>query len=349
MVQRVIVFDEIEVEVPEINLPWNLIGVIEHFRGEEGKFNYIRYADEEKLNVGKLSTVAPKCEICGSNRFRKITYFTENKETGEIKQVGSSCVEEILSKDLIDTFLSNFNVKEGIRRFIDEEVESLKRSNDFTLSLKEVLMFGIAFINNYGWVSRSKAKENGDLSTSEYVSEIIFGGAPKLYAEIMHDIKDAEEEAEAIIEHFKKLFDELKNIENSYEYNAALICNEGYISPKEIAIAVSLVPSYRAFLDRGKQKEELPESDFVGTIGKREEFVLTLKRRFFFEGAYPYGPTVIHLFKDENNNTVVWKTGYSDLEENVTYKVRCRVKDHSVYRNEKQTLVTHLKVVEEME
>ena len=92
-------------------------------------------------------------------------------------------------------------------------------------------------------------------------------------------------------------------------------------------------------------------SEYIGEIGKRMELTLTLERRTWFEtesyAGYGMTTTWIHCFKDEHGNVLVWKTSNClDIEEGETIKCKATIKDHSVYRNKKQTLITRLKVLD---
>ena len=52
-----------------------------------------------------------------------------------------------------------------------------------------------------------------------------------------------------------------------------------------------------------------------------------------------------HKFKDEQGNVLTWKTeSYIDIEENTEVKLKGTIKDHTIYKDEKQTVITRCKV-----
>lgn len=89
-------------------------------------------------------------------------------------------------------------------------------------------------------------------------------------------------------------------------------------------------------------------SEFVGEKGKRLELSLTCKRIGSFETRYSYyGETqYVFTFTDEAGNLFVWKTSSPpDIEEGMELRLKGTVKDHSLYKGEKQTVLTRCKLL----
>lgn len=95
---------------------------------------------------------------------------------------------------------------------------------------------------------------------------------------------------------------------------------------------------------------------YVGEIGKRIKIVVTYKRSFeYMDYKFSYYGTThyTHLFEDADGNTIVWKTTnlveyVEDNEckfvtEGSTVELTGTVKDHSVYKETEQTIVTRCK------
>lgn len=104
------------------------------------------------------------------------------------------------------------------------------------------------------------------------------------------------------------------------------------------------------------------ESNYVGTVGKREDFEVTYIGSKEWETTFHYQTTTqyLHKFEDADGNQIVWKTNYpfwyEFTEENgyTHYKrfevgtkvtIKGTVKEHSSYNNQKQTVLTRVKVV----
>lgn len=86
------------------------------------------------------------------------------------------------------------------------------------------------------------------------------------------------------------------------------------------------------------------ESQHVGQIGDRLDFVATCDRASMNQSAF--GISYFYVFSDEDKNIYTWGTSARVLEEGQTYHIRGTVKDHTTFRNTKQTALTRCKVEE---
>jgi hypothetical protein len=79
-------------------------------------------------------------------------------------------------------------------------------------------------------------------------------------------------------------------------------------------------------------------SKHVGNIGDRLDLMLTIKKAIEVVGAF--GSSTLHVMEDECGNEFVWSTSAKTWAEGSTKHVRGTVKDHRIYRNSKQTVLT---------
>ena len=84
---------------------------------------------------------------------------------------------------------------------------------------------------------------------------------------------------------------------------------------------------------------------FVGEIGDRDTFVLTVTKVIPLEGYY--GSSNMHIMKDDNDNTFVWTTAAKTLEVNSTYCLKGTIKDHKEYHGVNQTILTRCTLVKD--
>lgn len=84
-------------------------------------------------------------------------------------------------------------------------------------------------------------------------------------------------------------------------------------------------------------------SQFQGTIGERVRG-LSLKATRVIGVDGHYGRSYIHNFEDCDSNVYVWITASKCLEEDSTYIVDGTIKDHKMYKNIPQTILTRCKV-----
>lgn len=83
--------------------------------------------------------------------------------------------------------------------------------------------------------------------------------------------------------------------------------------------------------------DETP-SQFIGNIGERIEVDVTVTRAIELDGRF--GKSTMHIMEDKDKNVYVWTTASKNWSINSTRKIRGTVKDHRVYKNTKQTLLT---------
>lgn len=83
---------------------------------------------------------------------------------------------------------------------------------------------------------------------------------------------------------------------------------------------------------------EATTSEFVGEIGERLDLMLTIKKAIEVNGAF--GSSTIHIMEDECGNEFMWSTAAKSWAEGTVKHVRGTVKDHRIYRNSKQTVLT---------
>jgi len=85
------------------------------------------------------------------------------------------------------------------------------------------------------------------------------------------------------------------------------------------------------------------KAQFVGVVGERREFVVEVKNVYSFQTAF--GIKNIVTFRDIDGNTLVSKGSFWSEKGN-KYTIKATVKDHTTYRDEKQTVIERLKVVD---
>ncbi len=110
-----------------------------------------------------------------------------------------------------------------------------------------------------------------------------------------------------------------------------------------------MVVAYKKAMDIELEKKAPKRpSEFVGVIGKRQEFVLTLKTTRTFEGTF--GPSTMHQWEDaEGNKLTWWESGNSGkFEDGKTYLVKATPKKHELYKNIKFTTISRTAIVKEM-
>lgn len=85
---------------------------------------------------------------------------------------------------------------------------------------------------------------------------------------------------------------------------------------------------------------EESHSNYVGEIGSRIEIEVTVTKALKINGYY--GPSTCYTMEDAAGNVFVWITSSTRVrfDEGESYWIRGTIKDHKVYKNVKQTVLT---------
>ena len=88
-------------------------------------------------------------------------------------------------------------------------------------------------------------------------------------------------------------------------------------------------------------------SQFVGTVGERGEFTVTVEHTIRFEPyAYGWAASYLYLCRDAAGNRIVYKGSASFGAKGETVKVMATVAGHEEYKGERQTKLSRPKVLE---
>lgn len=91
-------------------------------------------------------------------------------------------------------------------------------------------------------------------------------------------------------------------------------------------------------------KYDASPSEYQGEIGDRIEETVVITKKLPFNG--PYGPSTLYSMKDDNDNVYTWFTSSAaNFQEGTQYRIRGTIKEHKMYRNEKQTVLTRVQKV----
>ena len=79
-------------------------------------------------------------------------------------------------------------------------------------------------------------------------------------------------------------------------------------------------------------------SQFVGSVGERIEVSITVTKNIQLDGQF--GQSNMHIMEDANQNVFVWTTASKNWPVGSEKTIRGTVKQHNIYQNQKQTILT---------
>jgi len=326
-------------EIPIIN-GWELICRYDDLEGAV----FISKVPEKEIPLEYIEKTEIACQHCGIVRFRTHSMLMHHIETGEYKEVGSSCVKDFFGHDpkgfmLFATydFNSLFNGEEGE----DYEYNGVgyRRYCD---SLISVLAMTAACIQNFGWVSRKAAEEKLICATAE---SVLFWLNPK-----NNDKRDRPEVTEdhqalaaATIEYFKGM---LPN--NDYLMNCHKLAEIGMVPSRMIGVACSMVEVYRKEVLRIENKKiDFKESNWVGTVGQKLVDIV-VKCIYNTSIESQWGASQLYILVDDNGNR--FNTFYSgrgwSMKQGDKGIMKGTVKAHDTYKGDKVTKMARVNMTD---
>jgi len=86
-------------------------------------------------------------------------------------------------------------------------------------------------------------------------------------------------------------------------------------------------------------------SEFQGNIGDRITATVTVEKAIPLDGYY--GPSTLYTMRDSEKNVYIWITGstITKFEIGQSYNIRGTIKDHKIYKNQKQTILTRCALI----
>lgn len=335
-----IVVDVVEYtfEMPELKLSdWTPVAVIKHNVVVDSNANIVTAINgyDTKSIPKHYWTAHATCEHCHSNRKRKTTVLLKHNN-GELIQVGSTCVKDftgINAEDIIKTYADITDIFETPLTYCShgEYVESkYMLTHEFlTAAIAEIAKNGYRKNNVTTDVAWNSARNHTEFSD------------------------EFQQKARRIIEFFREMdpddfgtnWDFYRNIKSALASEYSKLSGLVAYAPVAYESALAYMKQQEA------RKSELAKSEWVGNIKDRITCDVTHIRTHVIEGFY--GTTCLHIFKDDEDNTLIWSTGtyLTDIlgtdwrDQDVR---RCRitgtVKAHDVYNDEKQTAITRCKV-----
>jgi hypothetical protein len=288
-------------------------------------------------SVDRSSLVEGYCDHCNTNRRRNLTYLVLNTETGEQKQVGSTCIKDFLGWDGTPVFVSEQEVRE-------EGFGGFGVGGWDGYSVETVMALSVAAIKAFGWVPAS----HGYGTTKQAVVDCL-SRRTKHNAEIQDAVAA---QVEGSYDRAALVLDYVRSAEfageSEYVLNLKAIATADEVTYKNLGILVSAPQAYAKHVERQSliaERESFPASEHFGAVGDKVEFTGTITLIRWIDGAY--GTTVLYKIRANDGRIVSWfasREALGDME-NVEVTIKGTIKKHDEYQGQKSTVLTRCKAV----
>lgn len=291
--------------------------------------------------IGSAQEVKPSevkvgyCEHCQTTRARKKYIFVKN-ESGEVKQVGSTCVKDFLGWEFAPTFL---------QEWAEFEQYASASAAPAGVSTIAVATAALAVVAKEGYKSSSQFGYEG--STSYTVSEIFRFGAKDSYTANLkrfYEIEFSEEQlakGRELIE-FAKTF----SGESAYAENLRAAAGLEYQTSKTIGIFISAIIAKQK--EVAKKTAKVYKSEQFAETGKRVEIEVTVLSSRVIENEW--GSSTLWTFESGEYKFKWFDSGYTfKAEIGESFKIKATIKGLEEYQGQFATKLSRVARAKEKE
>lgn len=335
-------------EMPRIN-GWTLVSILEHT--DEGTIirNIPGLVQEGELV--KYYDKAPLCDHCQTSRRRNDTYVLRSDD-GKLKQVGSACLKDFTGHDSpqkIAAMAELLALADEVGRTCaewDGEFAGFRQQS--FIPLEDYLSWVHQSIRKHGWISKGKARESYDelvATANDALYTMEYAYKHRSYGDIECPDERDKEEVKKVLAWIQNMSKE-ESQTSDYIHNLWVSCHGYGVPYRQIGYAASIFVGYNKAHGITFEKKEEKVSEWKGQEGQKVEFQASVVRVNYSEGQF--GTCAIYTLLEEDGTVWTWFSSKDILEKEHTYKLSGKVKKHQMYRDEKQTVVTYCKVLQEV-
>lgn len=291
------------------------------------------------------------CDHCGVSRGRKYSYLLKNDNTGEIKQIGKSCLKLFLGVSPVGLWTLQWDDLSDLE--IDLNDNDSWSFVPIMFTVDEVIRASMVVSDNGNkFISRARANERGIPSTSDTVADLLNPSSKGMFnmqqrESLMKDVQDINQD---IID---EVMSAAETVAGNYGENLRAVLGNEYITGKHLGLLCSIVSVYhrnKAHQEKMKIQQEAP-SGHIGEIGEKiTNIPVTIINKMSFDGTWNV-QTMLIMRADDTGHILKWVSASAPQEvggvkvEIGTKLVidRATVKKHAEYQGVSQTDIIRVK------
>ncbi len=303
---------------------------------------------DTSINLRAFSQIdTDRCDHCHKNRRRVDVLLLQEIATGNVIQIGKTCAADFFRSKNAASLIQCFARYATIGEVERDDFDKMPRGETY-VPVDRVLEVAAAVVRVFGFVSTAKERDEGGRSTKSRVYENLFG-LGRMFSE------DRAPTTEADTTKAGEVYDWLETdflgkpvaARSEFEQNvAACIEYDGVIRERNFGYIVWMIDGLQRQKDRIASRASVTNtaSDYVGTIGQRENFTAKLISVRDFPG-WDGGTKSLLRFVDASGNVIIWWASQgSNLPTGIEYTFNAMVKQHSLYNGACQTTVQRLNI-----
>lgn len=319
---------------------WSLVGVVKRTEGGNLLLQVGEIEPPEEYREGHLV-----CDYCRTRRERNVSYILLSDQ-GQWTLVGSTCVKDFLGHDHVSMYALTLEIEESDVGFDDEE---LGGRGKISIELLKFMTVTWALVRQYGYVSKKRAEETEQSSTSDLaVFHIMEPGKSKLEVRLPED----EDKAKLIIDWVRS-----RPASTNYDHNLAVVFNCRSLESFQWGLAASAAGAYVKEVERDFKvpgAAEAPQADpYVGTVGEKGYFVIDVvelqTEETPFGGRYRRVWQTDFKMRDGAGRRLRWRTtSGSSLEKDKKYLIAGKVEEHVEWKGNRWTKLSRVNVLADL-
>jgi hypothetical protein len=294
----------------------------------------------DEPNLSAFRGIEPACDHCKTRRARRDTYVVRHLTTGEMRQIGGTCLEAFTGVRL------NINTAFHADDEFAELDEWTAGGGDFRYPVLTVLETTCAVVAMCGWVSKKMMMDSmgGKTATADLVSLAMGGGgdsAANLRAALVPYAADAATKALLVRDHAVALG---QTESGEYPQNLSAVATADWVSPRNVPLLASAIAAYARAQEQEIRRATATESQWQGAEKQRLTLALTVTGTRVLDGYMGGTKTLVMMVDAAGNRFKWWASSFIDWEAGDLVTLKGTVKAHEVYQGVKETVLARCAV-----
>ncbi len=328
----------IEGETPKL-AGWRLAGVLDH----DGPEPVLNRVPDVEADLSAYRDAKPFCSHCRTTR-RRLETFVVIHEDGRLSQVGRNCLADFLGGASPESLL-------WLAGWIREASEALDEAETWGESHAEPVAAPLEFlaataacVRVGGWVSRSRAREQGGAATAQDAWELCF--PPRGPSTDQKRWASARQETDAdralATEALAWAQAQSPTDPSDYLSNLGRLARKGWVKGRDAGLMASAVASYSRAVGRERERRAALKSEWFGEVGTRyRKLTLTVIGHSYHESQF--GTTTLVRYADaEGRRFKWWASGSQSPTDGDRVVVDATVKGHETWKDVRETMLTRV-------
>ena len=297
------------------------------------------------------------CDHCGFNRRRKQTYVLYEVATGELRQIGSTCLKDYTGAHNPERIAAWAEWLEGLYSDLGMGGDDGFGGGGGRIAVRtlDFLANVSAVIRERGWQSRWMKSGYGDFERNlGATADVAMGNVFERNAKYRIPVTDEDAvEAQTALDWVRDELGEQDELDE-FQHNLVTYCTSDYVPKKGDGFIAYAIMARRRAVEKALETERKAKlaatSEWIGAVGDRVKgltFTVTFTREF--DGHY--GVSVLTKGYTPEGHGVLW-FGKGGAEQGLTYTASATIKAHDMDEYNgggKVTKITNVRGLKEVE